>query len=174
MLFPGYHTKEKNMECELFQFAKEALGALAQPRRSRNTFSDRLIVLVYYWSVINDRPVSWACVADRWPGTIRPRRLPSQSRMSRRLRTKSVQDLMNWLEERVMRSGRRAPLACAVDGKALGIGAHSHDRHAQWGRGTGGWANGYKLHTRRSIASMPYSAISARCCSLVGSASKPP
>lgn len=139
------------MERELFQFAKEALSALGQPRRSRNIFSDRLIVLVYYWSVINDRPVSWACIADHWPGTIRPRRLPLQSRMSRRLRTKSVQNLMDWLEERVLRSERRAPLACAVDGKALGIGAHSHDPHAQWGRGTGGWANGYKLHLLLSL-----------------------
>jgi hypothetical protein len=66
--------------------------------------------------------------------------------MSRRLRTASVRALLDRLEETVLRAGRSAPLACAVDGKALPVGSYSHDKQARWGRGTGVWARGYKLH----------------------------
>ena len=55
------------------------------------------------------------------------------------------------LEERVLRAGRSAPLACAVDGKPPPVGTYSHDRHAAWGRGSGGWAKWYKLHLLLSL-----------------------
>jgi len=139
------------MERELFRRIRSELAAMGPHGRGRNLFSDAVIVLVYFWSVISDRPVSWACRADNWPGDLRLRRLPSQSRMSRRLRTGAVRDLINRLEERVLRGGRPAPLACAVDGKPLPVGTHSHDRQARWGRGAGVWAKGYKLHLLLSL-----------------------
>jgi hypothetical protein len=71
--------------------------------------------------------------------------------MSRRLRTASVRALIDTLEERVLRAGRAAPLACAVDAKPLPVGPHSHDRQARWGRGAGGRAKGYKLHLLLSL-----------------------
>jgi len=140
------------MERELFLSVRAHLALLGPHARGRNLFSDAVIVLVYLWSVINDRSVLWACVPKNWPGDLRPRRLPSQSRMSRRLRAASVRELLGKLEERVLRAGRPAPLACAVDGKALPVGTHSHDKHARWGRGTGVWAKGYKLHLLLSTA----------------------
>jgi hypothetical protein len=139
------------MERELFLKVKEELSALGACRRGRNLFSDAVIVLVYFWSVINDRPVSWACFAPHWPARLRRRRLPSQSRMSRRLRTASVRCLIDQLEARVMREGRPAPAASAIDGKPLPVGSYSHDRHAAWGRGAGVWARGYKLHLLLSL-----------------------
>ena len=139
------------MERELFRRIREELAAMGPHRRRRNLFSDAVIVLVYFWSVINDRPVVWACRGANWPGDLRPARLPSQSRMSRRLRTGSVRCLIDALEERVLRAGRPAPLASAVDGKPLPVGTYSHDRQARWGRGAGGWAKGYKLHLLLSL-----------------------
>ena len=140
------------MERELFRRLKTELAGLGPhlvPKGWRS--SDAVIAAVYFWAVIHDRPVSWACIAGHWPGRERPRRLPSQSQMSRRLRKESVRRLIDALEERVLRAGRPAPLACAMDGKALPVGAHSHDRNATWGSGPGGHVRGYKLHTIRSL-----------------------
>jgi len=139
------------MERELFGRVKAELDALGPHRRGRNLFSDAVIVLVYFWSVINDRPVCWACHHANWRAGLRPRRLPSQSRMSRRLRSVGVRRLIDTLEERVLRGGRAQPLACAVDGKPLPVGTYSHDRQARWGRGAGVWAKGYKLHLMLSL-----------------------
>lgn len=36
-------------------------------RSGRCTFSDVVIVLVWYWAVIHDRPVSWAAKRANWP-----------------------------------------------------------------------------------------------------------
>lgn len=134
------------MERELFVRIRGELAGLGPHRRGRNLFSDAVIVLVYFWSVINDRPVSWSCRFSSWGAGLRPRLLPSQSRMSRRLKTAPVRCLIDVLEERVLREGRPAPLASAVDGKPLPVGSYSHDRQARWGRGAGVWARGYKLH----------------------------
>jgi hypothetical protein len=139
------------MERELFGKVRAAVAALGPHRRRRNRFSNAVIVLVYFWAVIHDRSVSWACRRDSWPASLCPRVLPSQSRMSRRLRTSPVRGLIDELEERVLRRGRPAPIACAVDGKPLPIGTYSRDRHARWGRGAGGWAHGYKLHLMLSL-----------------------
>lgn len=139
------------MERELFFRVKAELALLGPHRRGRSLFSDAVIVLVYFWSVINDRPVSWACRKTNWPGRLRPWRIPSQSRMSRRLKSASLRRLIDVLEERVLRTERPVPLACAVDGKPLPVGTYSHDRHARWGRGAGVWAKGYKLHLLLSL-----------------------
>lgn len=139
------------MERELFVRIKAELALLGPHRRSRSLYADAVIVLVYFWSVINDRPVSWACRGANWPGPLRPRRIPSQSRMSRRLRSEPVRRLIATLEEHVLRGDRPAPLACAVDGKPLPVGSYSHDTHARWGRGAGVWAKGYKLHLLLSL-----------------------
>lgn len=135
------------MERELFRELRRELGSLRPARRGKKfRYADAAIVLVYFWAVLHDRAVSWACVPGNWSSPERPRRLPSQPQMSRRLRTGGVRGLIDVLEERVLRSGRAAPLACAVDGKPLEVGPHSHDRHARWGRGSGRKAKGYKLH----------------------------
>ncbi len=135
------------MERDIFQRIRGELRKLnAYRRRGKSRYSDGQIVHVYFWSVINDRPVSWACLLSNWPGELRPRRLPSQSRMSRRLRSASVKRLMDGLENQVLRSGQPTSVVTVLDGKALPLAAHSHDRHARWGRGAGGKQKGYKLH----------------------------
>lgn len=139
------------MERELFTQIRTALRRLA-PRRTKGLrYGDAVIAEVYFWSAIHDRPVSWACHPEHWPARVRPRRIPGQSRMSRRLRTRSVRQLIDALEERVLRADPTPPLACALDGKPLVVGPHSHDRNATWGFGSGGRAKGYKLHLLWSL-----------------------
>lgn len=112
---------------------------------ARFDFSDFDIVRVYFWSVINDRPIRWACVKDNWPIHLWKKPLPSQSTMSRRLRSASVIALLDAVEERVV-APKEPGLFWMVDGKPLPIGGCSKDRQAGYGKAAGCMAKGYKIH----------------------------
>jgi Transposase DDE domain len=134
------------MEHQLYQAIVAVLATLDKPRTTtRFDFRHEEIVQVYYWAVIHDRPVHWACHKDNWPIHLRRRPLPSQSTMSRRLRAPAVVALLEALERRV--TAPKAPgLFWMIDGKPLPIGGCSKDRQAGYGRAGGGKAKGYKLH----------------------------
>jgi hypothetical protein len=140
-------TQENCMERELFRAIKAALRRLGRRRRNRRfVYTDATIVEVYYWSVINDRPVVWACQQENWPDGLRRGLLPSQSEVSRRLRTAEVRRLIDHLEQLVLRQGRSPALVYLIDGKPLPISGHSRDPHAGYGRAASCMARGYKLH----------------------------
>jgi len=135
------------MERRLLVLLRRRLRALGRRRGSRRlTYTDSTIVEVYLWSVINDRTVKWACRIENWRGVRPPPGLPSESQMSRRLRSESVKRLLDRLERWVLRRRRRATLVCLVDGHAMEIAWHSADRQAGYGRARGGLGRGYKLH----------------------------
>lgn len=101
--------------------------------------------MVYFWAVLHDRPTRWACKPANWPSDLRPKQLPSQSVMSRRLRTTEVQRLMQAIE------GRVAPVNAScwvrlIDGKPLLVGTYSKDPDATWGSVGKSFGKGYKLH----------------------------
>src|SRR5262245_25143393 len=134
------------MEHQLLQAIVALLKSLDKPRTpTRFDFRDEEIVTVYYWSVICDRPTSWACRKEHWPLHRRKRPLPSPATMSRRLRAPAVVALLDALERRVV--APKAPgLFWIIDGKPLPIGGCSKDRQAGYGKAAGGKAKGYKLH----------------------------
>lgn len=113
-------------------------------RRADQDYQDDVIVRVWYWAVIHDRPVSWACRREHWPIWWRAG-LPSDSTMSRRLRSASVQQLLHQVERRVT-APTDPGLFWKIDGKPLVISGCSKDRQAGYGRAAGGQAKGYKLH----------------------------
>lgn len=134
------------MEHQLWKAIVALLGTLDKRRTLlRFAFSDEDIVKVFYWSVICDRPTSWACRKEHWPLHLRKRPLPSPATMSRRLRSASVLALLDALESRVV-APREPGLFWMIDGKPLAIGGCSKDRQAGYGRAAGGKAKGYKLH----------------------------
>jgi len=45
----------------------------------RGLFSAAAILGVFFWAVLHDRPVCWACRADNWPLGLWRYALPSQS-----------------------------------------------------------------------------------------------
>ena len=100
------------------------------------------ILAVFFWAVVHDRPVVWACQRRNWDRP--PRRLPSQSTMSRRLRSAGVQQLLKALEDHL--GGSVLQWVQRIDSKPLPVGSHSKDRHAKLGRAGRGFARGYKLH----------------------------
>jgi hypothetical protein len=134
------------MEHQLWMSIVAVLLRLDKPRTpARFAFSDEEIVKVYYWSVICDRPTSWACRQAHWPLHLRKRPLPSPATLSRRLRSASVVALLDALERRVT-APKEPGLFWMIDGKPLPIGGCSKDRQAGYGRSAGGKAKGYKLH----------------------------
>src|SRR5262249_4618183 len=105
-----------------------------------------LILCVFLWACLHDRPQCWACVRRHWQTTsFKPFKLPSASTLSRRLQTDSVQQLLRLAAKYI-----RETVPCAsekfLDGKPLPIGGCSKDREARFGRASGGKAYGYKLH----------------------------
>src|ERR1041384_8720677 len=86
---------DDNMEGQLWCSILALLQGLDKRRkRTSEDFSDDDIVKIFYWSVIHDRPVSWALQRRNWPLHMRRRPLPSNTTMSRRLRTASVRPLL--------------------------------------------------------------------------------
>lgn len=117
--------------------------ALGQdPGSGRYTFTDADIILTLLWAALHDKPVSWACRPESWPVYERRVRRPSPSRMSRRLRTLSVQVLIQCIQTELMHASQDT-LVMALDGKVLRVALHSRDAFARVGaRGM----RGYKLH----------------------------
>ena len=135
------------MEAKLYAALYKLVSSLAHPRRKRCRFNDRIIVMVYLWSVLFDRPVCWACDQDNWFGK-NDFELPSDTTMSRRLRTPSVLQLI----ERALAAGSElfgpAPLLKQMDSKPMYVGPYTKDKDAKSGRvAQGKMACGYRLHT---------------------------
>ena len=134
------------MERGLFRRIKAVLRALGRRRANeRYTYTDATILEVYLWAALHDRPTCWACDPQNWPPRMRRGELPSASTVSRRMESPSVLALLERLRERLDASNH-GELVAIVDGKALPIGPHSHDRQSGYGRSTNGLARGYKLH----------------------------
>lgn len=94
----------------------------------------------------HDRPVSWACKQQNWPPHLCRWAKPSSTTMSRRLRSPAVMELLQLLEQDVLRAGEAGALVWLMDGKPLAISGVSKDRQAGYGRAARGKAKGYKLH----------------------------
>jgi hypothetical protein len=145
---------ERERWYQLYRLAVE----LSRGWRDGHVYSCALIVGVYLWAVLHDRPVSWACNPANWPAEINIGKLPAQDRMSRRLRTKAVRDLLA-LMEHAIRQQTNAPETAAeplvVDGKPLAVGNYSKDPEAKVGRAAGRFARGYKINVLWGPAAVP-------------------
>jgi hypothetical protein len=122
-----------------------AAGLVERRSQARIVFDDLQIVRVFYWSVLCDRPQCWACDPRNWPLWDRRQPLPSPSTLSRRLRSGSVQRLLDALHARLV-PPTQGRLFWMIDGKPLVIGGASKDRQAGYGFGAGTKSKGYKLH----------------------------
>lgn len=114
---------------------------------SSRGYSSFDIVRVWLWSVLHDRPVTWACRACNWPPRAWCDGVPSDATMSRRLRSKEVRSLLKKMEERILKPQRIMELCWSMDGKPLPIGGCTKDKQAGFGRAASCKAKGYKLHT---------------------------
>jgi hypothetical protein len=114
-----------------------------------------VLVAVFLWAALHDRPVRWACDVRNWSTTrLRPPQLPSPATLSRRLDKVGVGLFWRRLEARLRDEGNPA-LVALLDGKPLTVSGVSKDADAGYGRAAGGKAKGYKLHTIWAGRSLP-------------------
>ena len=134
------------MERDIYARIRRCLRGLGRRRPSgRHRYTDAGVLEVYLWAAVNDRPVCWACEASNWPRGLRRGPLPNASTVCRRMRTRGIIALLERLR-RSLDDCRDDAFIAVVDGKALPIGPHSHDRQSGYGRAASGKARGYKLH----------------------------
>ena len=134
------------MELQLWKAIVKFIERFSKPKRSMHfDFSDADILKVWFWSVIHDRPVSWATKRENWPYHLRRYPLPTCTTMSRRLRSPSIRQTLKQIEKHVTGPSDDC-LFWMMDGKPLAIGGCSKDRQAGFGRAAGCKAKGYKLH----------------------------
>jgi Transposase DDE domain len=126
--------------------ARAACRKLGRPRR-RFDFSDRLIILLWLWATLHDRPLCWACRPSSYGSMFRPRRLPSVSQLCKRLNTERFERAKLILHE-ILSAKSRDDLLSYLDGKALVINDYSTDPDARNGIASGKFHFGYKLHAR--------------------------
>jgi hypothetical protein len=147
------------MELELWSETSAAISAVAAgwARHPRDRHSTALIVRVYHWACLHDRPVSWACRRGNWTPSVRPAALPDQSTVSRRTRRADFRAFLERIGQRMNGGGKPRPAALVkvVDGKPLELPNHTTDRDATWGRGVSRTSVGYKLHAIFSGNPMP-------------------
>ena len=111
----------------------------------RPRFADWLIVALYIWSVWHDRCLSWACDRSHYGPLFRPRKLPSISQFTRRVKTPEVQAILQQVHNALAERGLTTD-AVYIDGKPLLVSPVSKDRQATRGKISGGFGKGYKLH----------------------------
>jgi len=100
---------------------------------------------VFLWAVVHDRTTNWATDEKNWPAKLAIY-IPSQSTMSRRLRSADVLQLMDDMSGSfIIMSVLAKDWVKVVDAKPLPVGGHSKDPDARWGHGVCGFAKGYKL-----------------------------
>jgi len=135
------------MERSIFRKVRRTLRSLGRRRANRRfLFTDATVLEVYLWATLWDRPVCWACKDSNWPAGMRQGLLPDASTISRRMKSRSIVQLIERLR-RKLEPDHDDELIAIIDGKALPIGPHSHDKQAGYGRSTSGKAKGYKFHT---------------------------
>jgi hypothetical protein len=105
-----------------------------------------LVVAMYLWAAWHDRTMSWACDRGHYTGLFRPpRRLPSVSQFTRRVRSGDCQLILQRVHDQFAQRGLPIDEGY-VDGKAVLVSPVSKDRQATRGKVSGGFAKGYKLH----------------------------
>lgn len=143
------------MERELWKLLYEAATQLDEPWGTWK-FSSADILGVYFWAVVNDRPMIWSLNEAEWPDDLRPECLPSQATLSRRMRQYSTLQLMLRVEEVWLAlSLVTSRWLRIIDGKPLGVSGVSKDPDAGYGRGAGGMQKGYKLHAIWGAGPLP-------------------
>lgn len=144
------------MELELWSETSAAISAVAVDwaRHRRDQHSTALIVRIYHWACLHDRPISWACNPANWTPSVRPRHLPNQSTLSRRARRADFERFLERVGQR-LRGRARPAMVKVVDGKALELPNHTTDRDATWSRGVSRTSVGYKIHAIFSGNPMP-------------------
>ena len=147
------------MEHELYSQLNSILHDLARSKKyhasNQFTYQHLTIIRVYLWAVLHDRPTSWATKAVNWRSCLKPKHLPSQPTMSRRMRCSQLQETFEAISHR-LGQGKPSKTHKVVDAKPLVICRNSIDPDTpKVGYAYGHMERGYKLYTIFSDQFMP-------------------
>src|SRR5260221_4092480 len=128
------------MDRAVWMLVTQAIGRATRNAKSsviHPPFADSLIVAMYFWTVWHDRPLCWASDRSHYGSLFRPRKLPSVSQFTRRVKTDSVRIALQAVHAYPARTHPSSPVAY-LDGKALAVSPVSKDRDAQRAPVSGG------------------------------------
>ena len=135
---------DQEIWCSVLTAIKRAANRV-EPTVRCPLFGDWLIVAMYFWTCWHNRPQCWACDRSHYGRLFRPRKLPSISQFNRRVRTESVQMILQRIHKDLAKIGLAMPVSF-IDGKPLLVSPVSKDPDARRGHVTGGFGKGYKPH----------------------------
>jgi Transposase DDE domain len=144
---------ERELWNPLYRLSREVAATI---RQNAVRYQPGVIVAVFLWAALHDRPTQWACDPRHWGSAPRPGWLPSPSTLSRRLRSIAVGMIFRAMERRIRETADRR-LVQFIDAKPLPVGGATHDPEARYGRAAGVQAKGYKLFALWGIRPMPES-----------------
>jgi len=131
--------------------------ALVCDKLSKARYRPAVIVGVYAWAVLHDRPVCWACDRRNWPENLFQEScfcLPSQATMSRRLGRPETEQVLDQASALLVEAWAFCWIKI-IDAKPLPIGGFSKDGDARWGRGVKALNKGYKFYAIWGAGPMP-------------------
>jgi hypothetical protein len=114
--------------------------------QSRQTYSDRDVLLVVIWAALHDRPIAWACHSENWNQRALLPRLPHASTVSRRSRSVTFKAFFDDAQQRLREALGTPTRSAVIDGKPLRVSDYSRDPDARNGRAYRRFGKGYKLH----------------------------
>lgn len=143
------------MERELWLLLYEMASRLDK-QWGRWKYSTAEIVVIYFWCVLHDRPMSWGIQRANWPEDLCPAWLPTQSTFCRRMRRPETLRLLLEIEQTWLALvGTSRLLIRMIDGKPLSVSGVSKDADAGYGRGAGGMQKGYKFYAVWATGPLP-------------------
>src|SRR5690242_18535893 len=95
------------MERELWPLLYRHLKEVAKDFSQKYVqYQPWVLVAVFLWATLHDRPICWACEERNWSTTrLRPPRLPSPATLSRRIDSAGVGLFWRQLQERLRGAG---------------------------------------------------------------------
>jgi DDE family transposase len=139
---------DRNLDRDTWRIVYQAIDRAARAIRSPGrtpVYSARLIVAMYCWAVLHDQCLSWACSRTHYNALFRPRRLPSISQFTRRIKGSTEAAILQRVNDDLAGRGIALPLNY-LDGKSLLVSNVSKDPDAAVGHICRAFARGYKLH----------------------------
>lgn len=137
-----------NLDREVWRIVCESIQRAARAIRTsgrKPVYSAQLIVAMYLWCVLHDHCLSWACNPKHYNALFRPRRLPSISQFTRRIKGHVESSILQRVNDDL--AGRGVPLPLHyLDGKPLLVSNVSKDPDAGVGHICRAFGRGYKLH----------------------------
>ena len=134
------------MDDERFDLRYHITHRLWPKREPRVQYAGRLIVLLYLWSAIRNKPLCWACDRRNLPRALADLPTPSRSQFGRRLCCPDVAAMLDELEQAVNDLHVAGLIGLwLIDAKPLIVSPYSKDKAARWGWAYNGKARGYKL-----------------------------